>query len=156
MANLRLRHPKGVATITVDLDNATVLDLQHIVFSATEIIPSRQECAYIPSTPGSLNPTNGTTVKCGYPPRTLMLIPELPVSSLGIEKGDQLMVNELKESPASITQTPTSPSQLEAIPGILSDAQGSGLPDSVPVSGGTLVHRVNHYPTPLTPEVLKP
>jgi hypothetical protein len=45
MVNLRLRHPKGVTTITVDLDSATVLELQHIIFSATEITPSRQECA---------------------------------------------------------------------------------------------------------------
>jgi len=128
MTNVRLRHPKGVTTISVDLDNATVLELQHIVFSATEITPSRQE------------------LKCGYPPRTLTLIPELPVSSLGIEKGDQLMVTELKAPGSSTTQVRTNPLPLSqpetpVVPDPY-DGQSNNTPDTIPVSGGSLVHRV--------------
>ena len=45
MAPIRLRHPKGVMTIQVDLDNFTVQDLQQEIFAATEIPPSLQERA---------------------------------------------------------------------------------------------------------------
>lgn len=43
MAKLRLRHPKGVSTIDIDLDNATVQDLQHRIFGQSEIMPSQQD-----------------------------------------------------------------------------------------------------------------
>ena len=43
-APVRLRHPKGVSTLEIDLDNATVLDLQQQIFGITEILPSQQEC----------------------------------------------------------------------------------------------------------------
>ena len=43
MAPIRLRHPKGVSTIQIDLDTATVLALQHEIFGITEIPPSLQE-----------------------------------------------------------------------------------------------------------------
>ena len=33
-------------------------------------------------------------VKLGYPPRALTLIPELPLSSLGLQRGDQLVVTD--------------------------------------------------------------
>lgn len=48
MASIRLRHPNGVATIraALDRDDFTVLDLQQEIFSATQIIPSRQRCAW--------------------------------------------------------------------------------------------------------------
>lgn len=46
MAPIRLRHPKGVATIQVDFDNFTVLDLQQEIFAMTEIPPSRQDCRF--------------------------------------------------------------------------------------------------------------
>jgi ubiquitin thioesterase OTU1 len=44
MVPIRLRHPKGVTTIQVDLENenAKVSDLQQAIFSATEIPPSLQ------------------------------------------------------------------------------------------------------------------
>ncbi|KAH7102387.1 OTU-domain-containing protein [Auriculariales sp. MPI-PUGE-AT-0066] len=78
MAPIRLRHPKGVTTVdvAVDSDSATVQDLQKIIFSDTEIPPSQQE------------------VKLGYPPRPLTLISELPISSLGLQRGDQLVVTD--------------------------------------------------------------
>jgi len=122
MANLRLRHPKGVTTISVDLDSASVLELQSIVFSATEITPSHQE------------------LKCGYPPRTLTLIPELPASSLGIEKGDQLMVTELRE-PVQVASTIRSQPLQPQIASKDSQSSGSAV-DTEPVSGGSLIHRI--------------
>lgn len=43
MAPLRLRHPKGVSTIDIDLDSSlTVQDLQQHIYKATDILPSRQ------------------------------------------------------------------------------------------------------------------
>jgi ubiquitin thioesterase OTU1 len=43
MAPVRLRHPKGVATIEVPFDSAfTVQDLQQAVYNVTQILPSRQ------------------------------------------------------------------------------------------------------------------
>lgn len=43
MAPIRIRHPKGVATIDIDIENATVLDLQQKILEITEILPSQQE-----------------------------------------------------------------------------------------------------------------
>ncbi|TRM62601.1 hypothetical protein BD626DRAFT_548466 [Schizophyllum amplum] len=78
MAPVRIRHPNGVATIqaALDRDDFTVQDLQQEIYSATQIIPSRQR------------------LKAGYPPRDLALIPELPVSSLGLASGEQIIVSE--------------------------------------------------------------
>ena len=89
-------------------------------------------------------------VKCGYPPRALTLIPELPASSLGIGRGDQLMVNESK-GPSSTTSAPApapsrpQPPRQNHKP-VQSQAKATALsasgPDFVPVPGGVLVHRV--------------
>lgn len=49
MAPIRLRHPKGVTTLQVDLDNASVQDLQQQIFEASEILPSQQESTYHPN-----------------------------------------------------------------------------------------------------------
>ena len=43
MAPIRLRHPKGVLTLQVDIENSSVLDLQQQIYSVTEIPPSQQE-----------------------------------------------------------------------------------------------------------------
>lgn len=43
MAPIRLRHPKGVSTLQLDLNTATVLDLQQAIFAQTEILPSNQD-----------------------------------------------------------------------------------------------------------------
>lgn len=45
MAPLRLRHPKGVTTIQIDLerDDTKVEDLQQAIFAATEIPPPLQD-----------------------------------------------------------------------------------------------------------------
>ena len=48
MAPIRLRHPKGVSTIQIPLDKEdyTVQDLLQEIYKATEILPSRQSCAF--------------------------------------------------------------------------------------------------------------
>lgn len=50
MPPIRLRHPKGVTTLQVDLDHASVQDLQQQIFEVSEILPSQQESMYyVPS-----------------------------------------------------------------------------------------------------------
>ncbi|KAF8261066.1 hypothetical protein EI94DRAFT_836938 [Lactarius quietus] len=146
MAPLRLRHPKGVSTLQLDLDTATVQDLLQAIFAASEIPPSAQD------------------LKAGYPPRALTgVIPELPISSLGLAPGDQLIVNQKHGSAAPPGAAHTPQSALPANPHAtvvsppasfpppssnprpaattLSAAQGSG-PDYVQTEGGYLVHRI--------------
>jgi hypothetical protein len=43
MTPLRLRHPKGVSTIQIDLESATVQDLLQDIYKITEILPSQQD-----------------------------------------------------------------------------------------------------------------
>ncbi|KAL0577873.1 ubiquitin-specific protease otu1 [Marasmius crinis-equi] len=135
MSAIRLRHPQGMATITIPLDSDTfsVQDLQQEIYSATNILPSRQ------------------IVKTGYPPRSLTLISELPLSSLGLAKGDQLIVAETSDpavrgpsAQAAANQgirPPPSSSQRETARSQPSQNQSSG-PESVETDGGYLVHRV--------------
>lgn len=45
MAPVRLRHPGGVSTIDVDFDgNLTVQDFQQKIYTASQILPSLQDC----------------------------------------------------------------------------------------------------------------
>ncbi|RDB21150.1 putative ubiquitin thioesterase otu1 [Hypsizygus marmoreus] len=139
MVAIRLRHPQGVATIQValDRDDFTVQDLQQEIFASTNILPSRQ------------------SLKAGYPPHPLTLIPELPLASLGLKTGEQIIVSELPDkSPATRAPTASSiPSRASTLssgsfaapapvsPSVLSPSQSSG-PDYVETDGGVLVHRV--------------
>jgi ubiquitin thioesterase OTU1 len=43
MAPLRIRHAKGIATIDLDLETATVLELQQEIRRITNILPSLQD-----------------------------------------------------------------------------------------------------------------
>ncbi|VDC06647.1 unnamed protein product [Peniophora sp. CBMAI 1063] len=138
-AKLRLRHPKGVSTLTVDLESpdATVQDLLNQIFGVSEIMPSQQE------------------LKIGYPPTALeAVIPELPLSSLGIKSGDQIMVTQKSGAPPINQSTrPTAP-PLPAEPrGVNTNPPASLPPPSAPssnksgleyvsVEGGYLVHRI--------------
>jgi ubiquitin thioesterase OTU1 len=81
-----------------------------------------------------------------------MLIPELPISSLGIQKGDQLIVNVLKGPTATTTAQPpanpavTKPTTTTHKPSPanpIRSATTSNQAESVPVPGGVLIHRVN-------------
>jgi len=134
MAPIRLRHPKGVTTLQVDIDNASVLDLQQQIYSATDVPPSQQE------------------LKSGYPPQSLTLIPELPLASLGLKGGDQLILTQQARAPpapfqASPLQDIVSPTAVprnrpsQAAPPSVGATHAQG-PDSVPTEGGFLVHRI--------------
>ncbi|KAF9475865.1 OTU-domain-containing protein [Pholiota conissans] len=145
MAPVRLRHPKGVATIDVPFDAPySVADLQHAVYAATQIVPSRQ------------------TLKAGYPPRALVLVPELPVSSLDLQRGDQLIVSESatpsgSSAPAASATSAApaqSPSTQRAGPAVstlpplelarrpAAQPNPTSGPDHVELDGSFLIHRV--------------
>ncbi|TBU50761.1 OTU-domain-containing protein [Dichomitus squalens] len=151
MAPVRLRHPKGVITIQVDFTNATVQDLQQEIFAATEIPPSQQD------------------LKAGYPPHPLTIVPELPIDSLGLQQGEQLVVTQRPAaghqafqgskgtafpapSPAA-AMTGLTASQVRESPGPsrtgsavstskAGSARGGGGPEYVLTSNGYLMHRV--------------
>lgn len=130
----------------------------------------------LPSCPISLT-TSFTShslyaVKAGYPPRALTaVIPELPLSSLGLAPSDQLIV--VQKSGSASAAAPTSSSSLSSSsPGrtptaarpthgpssnlprqavastparsatIESEDDGRGRPDYVTMDGGYLIHRV--------------
>ncbi|TDL21569.1 hypothetical protein BD410DRAFT_771503 [Rickenella mellea] len=85
MAPIRLRHPKGVSTIQIDVDSATVEDLQAQIYSITEILPDEQE------------------LKSGYPPKSLTLAPEQPLTTIGLNPRDPLVVTQRTSSTSSAT-----------------------------------------------------
>ncbi|KAI0721108.1 OTU-domain-containing protein [Cerioporus squamosus] len=143
MTPIRLRHPKGVTTIQVDFTNATVQDLQQEIFAATEIAPSQQE------------------LKAGYPPHPLTLVPELPIDSLGLKTGEQLVATQRASAGHQAFQAPRSsafpaPSPAAAMTGLTASqvrdtpapapvarpGVKGGVPDYVPTSNGYLIHRV--------------
>ena len=95
-------------------------------------------------------------VKAGYPPKNLTLIPELPISSLGLSKGEQLIVNQngrgqgtKSTPPRSATGVPSTgvvqrPSARPSAPA----QPTTNEPDSIRTEGGYLVHRVRFRLSP--------
>lgn len=112
-------------------------------------------------------------VKVGYPPKALTaVIPELPLSSLGLAPGDQLIVVQKSGSAASAaaptlsssspanpaypghtpaaarpTHTPSlnsnpNPRQVGGAPTLPTTIKDDGRPDYVTMDGGYLIHRV--------------
>ncbi|RXW22319.1 hypothetical protein EST38_g3511 [Candolleomyces aberdarensis] len=146
MAPVRLRHPKGVSTIQIPLDQEdyTVQDLLQEIYKATEILPSRQ------------------SLKTGYPPRPLTLVPELPLSSLDLKSGEQLIVQEdapsssrgtesaaaATSSARAVARSPPRSATRPAAPPAPAPASrepaqsSSSKKEFVEVDGGYLVHRV--------------
>ncbi|KAG1754635.1 hypothetical protein EDB19DRAFT_1902765 [Suillus lakei] len=131
MAPIRLRHPKGLTTLQIDLDNALVQDLQQEIFGVSEIPPSQQE------------------LRSGYPPRSLTVIPELPLSSLGLKPGDQVIVNQSVVSSPTRTAPPKAepvssqpPQSSLSQPNSSRLAPGKSGPDYVDTPNGVLVHRI--------------
>ncbi|KAH7889389.1 hypothetical protein F5I97DRAFT_1994140 [Phlebopus sp. FC_14] len=121
MAPIRLRHPKGVTTLQLDLDGLSVHELQEQIYNVSQILPDHQE------------------IKSGYPPQPLTLIPELPLSSLGLAAGEQIIVSQ-KAAPQPVTVPP--PQSIFAQSSRPSAAPTGPSPASVPTSTGVLVHRV--------------
>jgi len=129
---IRVRHPKGVSTIQVDLnsDSVTVLSLQQNIYELSGLLPSQQE------------------LKSGYPPRALTLVPELPLSSLGLQRGDQITVtlNPNSVTPTSNAKLPAPAPAPKAQPALSAPTSGpkatSKSDGFVETQTGTLVHRV--------------
>ncbi|KAF8077818.1 hypothetical protein FPV67DRAFT_1775176 [Lyophyllum atratum] len=147
MVAIRLRHPSGVTTIQValDRDDFTVQDLQQEIYASTKILPSRQN------------------LKAGYPPHDLTIIPELPIDSLGLKPGEQIIVSELPDNAAAVAPRPdriaTSPTPTSnasyssspaeprpSVPFPLPTSRSAPLqpsgPDYVETEGGVLIHRI--------------
>jgi len=144
MTPIRLRHPGGVSTIDCELnDSYTVQDFQQQIYAVSQILPSLQD------------------LKSGYPPQSLTVVPELPFSSLGIKKGEQIIVSQRAEAasrrPASPPKLYTAGSGSLAAPNTSTDrgagapavipsgavtAENAKEPDAVAMDGGFLVHRV--------------
>ena len=160
MTPVRLRHPKGVTTLQVDFSNATVLDLQQQIFAATEIPPSQQERTSNNFYRHSYHSDSmfASTVKAGYPPYPLTLVPELPIDSLGLQSGEQLVVTQRAGSsqdafrPARVSPFPApSPvaamtgktaSQVRQTPAWTPSSSPPKGPDYVLTSNGYMIHRV--------------
>lgn len=106
------------------------------------------------------------TVKSGYPPQSLALVAELPFSSLGIKKGEQIIVNRKVETAApprtsflatsnttGLATASTGSDHTTSVvssgvtadpPSILETGDdNSGEPVTVAMDGGFLVHRVS-------------
>ncbi|KAF8343899.1 OTU-domain-containing protein [Cantharellus anzutake] len=146
MANtfpVRLRSPKGTTTIHVN-PNRTIGDLQLLISSATQILPSLQD------------------IKIGYPPTQAMLVPSLPLASLNLKRGDQIIVSTLSaehsvlsSATKHITASPRDvdgglptlgaggegASSMERERLAVQDHSGDGLVDHVAVDGQFLVLR---------------
>lgn len=79
------------------------------------------------------------SVKAGYPPRDLTLIPELPVSSLGLAAGEQIIVSE---TPGGGGSAPFQASAPQATPAAPAAATRAGAPSAavMPPSSNGPVH----------------
>ena len=156
MGPVRLRHPKGVTTIQVDLDHAKVSDLQQEIFAVTEIPPSLQERKIIfTSCAVKYEWLTRSLVKAGYPPHGLTLVPELSIESLGLNRGEQLIVTQKAEPthahrPVAVPQAGVGDSPAGPMTGLtasqvrdsVSPSPAPSGPDYVLAEGGYLVHRV--------------
>lgn len=109
-------------------------------------------------------------VRSGYPPRSLTIVPELPLSSLGLMQGEQIIVSQ--KAGAAVRTLSSPPNNSPAVsastrisaPASVAPVSGSSLragfssgassassnaaketsePDSVATEGGFLVHRVS-------------
>jgi ubiquitin thioesterase OTU1 len=94
-------------------------------------------------------------VKSGYPPRSLTVVPELPLASLGLQKGEQIIVNQKPSARGlgSHSQSPTKPKPASVTTGsesftaapVSKPSNSESGPDYVEVDGSVLVHRVKFY-----------
>jgi hypothetical protein len=84
-------------------------------------------------------------VRTGYPPKPLALVPELPLASLGIRAGDQLIVSS-SEAAAPTSAPAPAPAPARPVPSDRAPAAASkAAPDGVEhvqTDSGVLIHRV--------------
>jgi len=132
MIKLRLRHPKGVSSLDINPEDP-ITELQQTIFSMTEIAPSSQE------------------LKVGYPPQSMVAIPSLPISSLGLRNGDQLIVVASSNQTARTASVPQKVDQSNpnkpnvSVPAFEPKRQSrkeAKSPEQVSIPDGFLVHRV--------------
>ncbi|KAF8609936.1 OTU-domain-containing protein [Ceratobasidium sp. AG-I] len=125
---IRIRHPKGVSTLQVDInsESTTVLSLQQSIHELSGLLPSQQE------------------LKSGYPPKALTLIPELPLSSLGLQRGEQLIVTSKPgaSQPTPTASAPAARRQPKASAPAPAPGASTGADGYVDTEAGTLIHRV--------------
>ena len=94
-------------------------------------------------------------MKAGYPPHGLTLVPELSIESLGLNRGEQLIVTQKAESthahrPVAVPQAGAGDSPAGPMTGLtasqvrasVSPSPAPSGPDYVLAEGGYLVHRV--------------
>ncbi|KAF7440666.1 ubiquitin-specific protease otu1 [Pleurotus ostreatus] len=127
---VRLRHSAGVASLQVpfDDDTFTVAHLQRKIAEVTGIGAAQQH------------------LKAGYPPRDLHLVADLPVSSLGLRSGDQIILSAAAPPVPAASRPPQStsaPRHPAPAPAPRPQAGGDGGPVHVATADGSfLVHRV--------------
>jgi hypothetical protein len=134
--------------------------LPKIVRSTSTILPA-YHLAH-PVHPHALTTHPLYAVKVGYPPRALTaVIPELPLSSLGLAPGDQLIVVQKSGSAAAAPTSTSTPSSSSVNPGHTPAATATAVvarptpptaieddgPDYVTTDGGYLIHRVRAHPS---------
>ncbi|KAF9500486.1 OTU-domain-containing protein [Pleurotus eryngii] len=108
---VRLRHSAGVASLQVPFDDDTfkVAHLQLKIADVTGIAAAQQH------------------LKAGYPPRDLHLVADLPVSSLGLRDGDQIILTASSSPPVPPETRPPPPPPSAAGPVHVATADGSFL-----------------------------
>lgn len=131
--------------------------LTHLLFKTCSRKSTRRPTSFRPSrivrvhvkSPSSYPSSQLPPVKSGYPPQSLTAIPELPLDSLGLKPGEQLIVNAKPGGPGPSSAAPIAsapPSQTASTPIIPPPPQAAppatSGPDSVEIDGGALVHRV--------------
>lgn len=83
-------------------------------------------------------------MKSGYPPKALTLIPELPLSSLGLQRGEQLIVTSkpgIPQPSPTISAPAARPQPVASAPTPALNV-GKSADGFVETEAGTLVHRV--------------
>jgi len=85
---IRIHYPKGVSTIEVLFDSP-----DFTVDSAAGVLPSVCTLTFIDKDSDQLN--------SGYPPHSLVVVPELPVLSLELQRGKVIV----SEAPATVADT---------------------------------------------------
>lgn len=95
----------------------------------------------------------GIVVKSGYPPRTLTIIPELPLTSLGLKTGEQLIVSENPEPSHTVSsRSVDKPVSASSVVNAPAPSTSSSRP---PPSGGAAARSFTSN-TPATPQAPQP
>lgn len=98
--------------------------------------------------------TYNTTVKAGYPPKSLPLTYEAILTELGLKAGEQIIVTQRPGgTPIAPSAQPSAPAKVKALPAPVAEPPSTrysrpqsdysdGGPDYVSLDAGVLVHRI--------------